>query len=185
MYKELNDLLEKAKNGDKKSTGEILNRVQGLIFNSIQRYYNKRNEYEDLVQEGNLVVLEAIKDFDQSKGVFFLGYLKTMLKYTYLNKHKIRHHLSLNVPLGEDGDNDWLDLLESDEISCIDKLIKIEEVAELKDTLEKLTDRQRQVIVAFYLQGLSINDISKSLGITYRTVVNTKTRALEILREFI
>ena len=183
MYKELNDLLIKAKNGDTNSTEEILNRVQGLIFNSIQRYYNNRSEYEDLTQEGNLVVLKAIKDFDESRGVYFLGYVKTMLKYTYLNKHKVKHHLSLNVAIGDDTETQWMDLLASDERSTLDKLLKIEEVSELKDALEKLTDRQREVITAFYLDGLSINDISKRLGITYRTIVNTKTRALERLRE--
>ncbi|NLY46739.1 MAG: sigma-70 family RNA polymerase sigma factor [Tissierella sp.] len=184
MYKELNELLIKAKNGDTDSAAQILNRVQGLIFNSIQRYYNDRNEYEDLIQEGNLVVLQAIEDFDESRGVYFLGYLKTMLKYTYLNKHNIKRHLSLNVAVGDDGENEWVDVLESDEEGIIERLLKIEAASELKDALEKLTDRQREVIMAYYFQRLSINDISKRLGITYRTVVNTKTRALEKLREW-
>ena len=183
MYKELNDLLEKAKNGDTSSCEEILNRVQGLIFNSIQRYYNNRNEYEDLIQEGNLVVLKAIKEFDESKGVYFLGYLKTMLKYTYLNKHSIKHHLSLNVAVGDNAETELMDMLESDEISTLDMLLMIEESSELNDALEKLTDRQRDVIIAFYIERISIKDISKRLGITYRTIVNTKTRALERLRE--
>lgn len=185
MYKELNELLIKAKNGDANSAEEILSRVQGLIFNSIQRYYNDRNEYEDLIQEGNLVVLQAIEDFDESRGVYFLGYLKTMLKYTYLNKHKIKHHLSLNVAVGDDGETQWMDMLESDDDSSLDKLLKIEEASELKYALEKLTDRQREVIIAYYIEGLSINHISKRLGITYRTVVNTKTRALERLRDLL
>lgn len=183
MYKELNDLLIKAKKGDVNSTREIIERVQGLIFNSIQRYYNDRNEYEDLIQEGNLVVLEAIEDYDENRGVYFLGYLKTMLKYTYLNKHKIKHHLSLNVAVGDDAETQWIDMLESDDHSALDNLLELEEVSELKDALEKLTDRQREVVIAYYLEKLSINDISKRLGITYRTVVNTKTRALERLKD--
>ena len=161
MYKELNDLLEKAKSGDTSCAEEILSRVQGLIFNSIQRYYNNRNEYEDLIQEGNLVVLQAIKEFDESRGVHFLGYVKTMLKYTYLNKHNIKHHLSLNVAVGDNAETELMDMLESDEISTLDNLLMMEEVSELKYALEKLTDRQREVIIAFYIERLSINDISK------------------------
>ena len=183
MYKELNDLLDQGKKGDLESIQEILDRVQGLIFNSIQRYYNNKHEYEDLMQEGNLVVLESIKDFDESRGVYFLGYVKTTLRYTYLNKHKEKHHLSLNVAVGDDGENELMDLLESDERSILDILIDSEERCGLRDALEKLTDRQREVIIAYYIEGLSINDIAKRLGITYRTIVNTKTRALEILRE--
>ena len=183
MYKELNELLQRAKKGDKEASGEILDRLQGLIFNSIQSYYNMKKEYEDLVQEGNLVVLDAIKSYDEAKGVYFLGYVKTMLKYYYLNKHRRKIHLSLNMEAGEDQD-ELVDLLESGELSTLDRLIEFEEISRLRDALGQLTDRQREVIIAHYFEGLSINDISKRLGITYRTIVNTKTRALEILRKY-
>ena len=48
MYRELDELLVKAKQGDVNSKEEILNRLQGLIIKKIQRYYNKREEYKIL-----------------------------------------------------------------------------------------------------------------------------------------
>ena len=185
MYTELNKLLLKAKDGDINSKEEILNRLQGLIFKSIQRYYNNKNEYEDLIQEGNLVVLQSIVDYDESKGVYFLGYVKTMLKYAYLNKHKIRHHLSLNITVANDKDSEWIDLLESDEDNPLDKILKFEEHFIIKDALSILTARQRQVVLAYYVEKLSIDDIAKRLNISYRTVINTKVRALEKMREIL
>ncbi|MDR7869347.1 MAG: sigma-70 family RNA polymerase sigma factor [Tissierellaceae bacterium] len=185
MYKELNEFLLKAKEGDRESKEEILNRLQGLIFKSIQRYYNNRNEYEDLIQEGNLVVLQAIDDFDESKGVYFLGYVKTMLKYTYLNKHKLRQHLSLNIPVGNDEDNELVDLLESDKDGPLEQYLQIEENLIINEALSKLTDRQREIVLAYYLERLSIGEIAERLGISYRTVINTKIRALEKMREYI
>ena len=77
MYSELNGLLIRAKEGDRNSKEEIVNRLQGLIIKSIQRYYNKMDEYEDLIQEGNLVILEAIDDYDSSR-VKYLAYLVSL-----------------------------------------------------------------------------------------------------------
>lgn len=185
MYKELNELLAKARQGDVHSKEEILNRLQGLIIKSIQRYYNMRSEYEDLIQEGNLTVLEAIDSFDEEKGVYFLGYVKTMLKYTYLNKHKIRKHLSLNATISDNEDDEWMDLLESDEEGPLEQFLQSEKHATISYALSKLTDRQREIVLAYYVEGLSISHIAQKLNISYRTVVNTKVRALEKMRDFI
>lgn len=185
MYKELNELLAKARKGDKKSKEGILNKVRPLIIRKIQRYYNNKNLFEDLIQEGYLVVLECIESYDDSRGVYFLGYLKTMLKFTYLNKHKQRTHLSLNIPAGEDRDDEWIDLLESHGKNQEDIILEKEGVGELRHALSKLTQRQREIVIAYYIEEISIGDIAKRLGITYRTVVNTKTRALERLRELL
>lgn len=183
MYRELDELVDKAKTGDISAKEEILNRLQGLIFNSIKRYYNNVTEYEDLVQEGNKVVLESIDSYDRSKGVYFLGYIKTMLKYTYLNQHKRRFVLSLNVCVDDSGETQLMDMLESDEEGILDRIIKSEEESSVRLALSTLTQRQRQVLVYFYFERLSISEIAKRMGITYRTVVNTKTRAIERVRE--
>lgn len=183
MYKEINDLLEKAKEGDVRSKEVLLDKVKPLIIKQIQRYYNRKEEFEDLIQEGNLLVLECIEDYDEEKEVYFLGYIKAMLRFAYLNKHKIRIHQSLNTPVGEDGAEEIMDLLEGQEKSQEQLIIEEEESLEIRKILRKLTERQRKVIVLYYFKNMGIKDIAESLGISYRTVVNTKTRALEILRK--
>src|SRR5699024_4613845 len=113
MYKELDKLVVKAKKGDKESKEEILNRLEGLVINSIKKYYNNVHEYDDLIQEGNMVILESIASYDKRKGVYFLGYIKIMLRYSYLNNHKKRQHLSLNVEAKNGEGDELLNLLES------------------------------------------------------------------------
>lgn len=184
MYKELDLLVKRAKEGDIDSKEEILNRLEGLIINSIQRYYNNRNEYKDLIQEGNIIILEAINNYNPNKGVYFLGYVKTMLKYNYLDHHKKRKHSSLNIEIGEDDGSQFIDLIESNDPNPLDKYLESEEISKLKESLSVLTDRQKEVIIYFYYKNMSIKDIGAKLGIGYRTVVNTKTRAVEKMREY-
>jgi RNA polymerase sporulation-specific sigma factor len=53
---------------------------------------------------------------------------------------------------------------------------------EIRYALASLTERQREVIIYFYFEGYSIPEIAKRMGVTYRTIVNTKTNALEKMK---
>ena len=171
-------LLEKAREGDKGSTEEIINRLQPLIISSIRKYYNKPNEYEDLVQDGNLKILECIRDYEPSKGVHFLGYVKTMLRYLYLDKHKHKYHLSLNEVVG-DGEVELMDLLVSDDKEPLAQILDREDKKKLLEALNTLTERQKEIVILYYFENMKIEDIAAKLEVSYRTVVNTKTRAIE------
>lgn len=173
----IDQLATKAKTGDKNATEEIIKRLQPLILSSIRKYYNNGKEYEDLIQDGNLKLLESIQDYDPSKGVHFLGYAQTVLRYLYLDKHKIKIHTSLNQTIGE-GEVEIMDLLVSEDKEAIEIIIQEENNLEIKRALDRLTKRQSQILMLYYGQGMGIQDIANSLGISYRTVVNTKTTAL-------
>ena len=183
MYEELNDLLAEAKLGDDKSKKRILESLYPLIISSIRRYYNKSNEYEDLIQGGREVILYCINNFDETKGAHFLGYVKTRLRYFYLNKHNEKLTISLNAKVGEDKEEEIVDLLKSDIENPLESLLRLEEKTILQDALSTLTARQREIIIDFYYENLTLGEISKKLGISYRTVVNTKTVALNKLRK--
>lgn len=182
MYEELNELLLRARIGEVKSKEKILNELTPLIISSIRRYYNKFSDYEDLIQEGRIVILDCINSFDESKGTYFLGYVKTMLKFYYLNKHKEKITTSLNEKVGNDEEEELIDLLKSEVNDPLELLVKLEERNLLVQALSNLTLRQREIIIDFYYDNLTIGEISKKFGISYRTVVNTKTAALNKLR---
>lgn len=177
-------LVSKAKEGNKFSMEEIIERLRPLLISSIRRYYNKPNEYDDLIQDGVICILESIKDFDESKEVHFLGYIQSKLKYLYLNKHKVKFHLSLNEPIG-DNDGEIMDLLVSDSKDTIELIIEDETNNLIRESLDKLTERQREIILLFYMENMSMYEIADKLGISYRTVVNLKTTAVNNLKKWI
>lgn len=174
-------LIISAKSGDKRAKEEIINRLQPLIISSIKRYYNYSYEYEDLVQDGNLMILQCIEDYDESKGAQFLGYVKLRLKYMYLLKHRTKRHLSLNEP-AEDGEIEIIDILVSENKGVLDLVLEKEMSIRLRKAIEGLTSRQREIIICYYIGGRTLEEVSEMLGISYRTVVNTKARAMEKLK---
>ena len=180
MYEELNEALIKARAGDVDSKEQILNELYPLIISSIKKYYNRFFDFDDVLQEGRVVILECIDNYDESKEVYFLGYVKTMLKYYYLDKHKVKLMLSLNekVNVKENEEEEFVDLLVSDVDDALEVLVKLEESKMLTQALSNLTIRQREIVIDYYYEGLTIDQIAEKFGIAYRTVVNTKTVAL-------
>ena len=185
MYEELDKALLKAKSGDVDSKEQILNELYPLIIASIKRYYNRIFDFDDLLQEGRIVILECINNFDETKGVYFLGYVKTMLKYYFLDKHKIKLMLSLNEKVGSDNEEELVDLLESDVEDASEVLVRLEENNQLLQALSSLTIRQREIVIDYYYEGLTIDQIAEKFGIKYRTVVNTKIVALEKMKRML
>jgi len=172
------------KNGNVHKKEELLRKLKPLIIKSIRKYYNDFSQFEDLIQQGYEVILKGINEFDEKKDVNFLGFIKMKLKFYYLDKHKYRKEKpsSLNNPIGEDGD-EILDLIPDMDKSPLDKVLEKERKARLRKAMKVLTQRQRKIIIYYYMKNKSIKEISHILKISYRTVINTKTTALKKLRK--
>ncbi len=178
---DIQQLYKDAYLGDKESELLILERLKPLIISSIRKYNLDWNEFEDLIQEGREMVLICIKDYNPYLNVPFLGYVKSRLKYLYLNKRKIKKDLSLNKIFGENGE-EYLELLESKE-NILESLLEKEIYTKLHNVIGTLPKREKEVLGDFFFRDLTITQISKKYNITYRTVLNQKSNALKKLRE--
>lgn len=176
----MEDLVFKAKNGDRNSLSEILERVYPLIISSIRRNYNKEAEYEDLIQMGYLKTIECVNDYDKSYNTYFLGYLKMSLRFMYLDLHKRKKMGSLNERTEDD--LEFVDLI-ADDLNLSEEVILKLYGEYITKQLNILSKRQKQVIMMYYYYEMNIDEISKKLNISYRTVVNTKVNALKKLKE--
>lgn len=176
------NLVRQAQAGNSNAVEEIIEKLYPLVIASIKRNYNKENEYDDLIQMGYLKILESIYEYDLNSSVYFLGFVKMNLRFLYLDCHKIRRHNSLNEIVGEDSD-ELVDLIVDDGIDVLNEVIGQFDYECVTKGLKNLPNRQKQVILMYYYYEMGIKDISASLNISYRTVVNTKTKALLNLRK--
>jgi len=184
MYNQVEELYKRSLNKDMEAKEELLFKLKPAILASIKAYFNKYDQYDDLIQEGYEVILSCIKNYDSSKGVNFLGYVKLMLKYHYLNKYKtVENTISLNQEIFSDNSIEMIDLLADNILYQEEQIIKKEEIYKLWTSLLVLTDRQREILLLYYVEEKSIKSIANIYGISYRTVVNTKTVAINKLRK--
>jgi len=185
MYYEINKLISGSIEGKEKDREELLIRLKPMIIASIKRYYNRFDQYDDLIQEGYEIILKALMDFDVERGVEFLGYVKARLRYHYLDKHKEKDDpISLNqvISIGDDS-TELLNLLPDNLPTQEEIIIEKEDRLNLWTSLHNLTERQREVVLLFYEEGMDIGTIAKKLEVSYRTIVNIKVSALAKLRK--
>ena len=80
--------------------------------------------------------------------------------------------------------SDWADLARLAEIMAADNQERLAELqaALAKALREEVTDRQRQVLFLYYVQGLNMRQIAEALGIERSTVSRTLKRGEERIR---
>jgi len=184
---ELNFQLKEALEGSMQSAEKIMEMTTPLIKSSIKKYFFGNMPYEDLLQEGYLVIAQCLDDYDTNKSVPFLGYARTRLKFYYMDLgRKLNRDQcdSLNRQVnGKDGSVELMELVKDENSSADGNMLKCEEYLFLLKSLKILTTREAQIIRLYYFQNKSMKEISRGLELSYRTIVNTKMNAIKKLRK--
>jgi RNA polymerase sigma factor for flagellar operon FliA len=63
------------------------------------------------------------------------------------------------------------------------ELMAGEEKRELMGTLNRLPERERMIVTLHYFEGVPLQEIARSLGVTESRVSQLHTRALRMMRE--
>lgn len=210
---------------------------------SVARQYSGRGLLlADLINEGNVGLLEAARRFDPARGVRFITYadwwirnaiahalaqqagatglpvkqLGTLLKLAEAYRRYVqttgappsdeelaeelglepeevarllgvrRRHLSLDAPLGEDGDASFLDLMRSATLPSTEKTaLKAALAAEMEELLGQLPPREPQgqrLRFGFDEWPLTLQEVGRRLGLSRERVRQLEERAKARLR---
>jgi len=181
--------LDKARNKDVQAMEMVMEMLTPLVTSSAKKYFLGDMPYEDLMQEGYLVIAECVDQFDADRGIPFLGYVKTTLRFHFmdLGRKSIKEQCdSLNRSIkSADGDITLMDVIADEEASADGAMLHDERMKALVRGIRTLSPRELQVISLNYFVGLNMCEIADELGIAYRTVVNTKVHALRKLETYL
>lgn len=180
------DLVEKIiKEKDISKAHIVVESYKPLLISAIKKFYNKHNLFEELLQEGVLEICEAILDFDEGKNIPFSGYLKSRIYYFYLGKNNVKDdHISLDKEIEGEENISLIDLI-SDSTNIEEDYNTKERNQKLYNGLKKLTENQRNIIIDFYFNNMSLKEIASKYGKSYRTIVNTKINGLKKLKKIL
>ena len=81
---EENLLIDRAKKGDKEATDALIEEYLRLVVSIAKRYvYRTRGmTFLDLIQEGNIGLMKALKKYDKSKGVTITSYASCWIRHS-------------------------------------------------------------------------------------------------------
>lgn len=94
-------LVTAAQNGDDNALSEILTRYEGLVRSKASLYYVAGADEDDVIQEGRIGLLRAIRNFDGNKNKTFLPFAVMCIKNQIMTAIKRLHALSMlrSIPM--------------------------------------------------------------------------------------
>lgn len=166
---------------------EIVLKNEGLIHFVIKRnslYVEGIHEYEELVQEGFLKLIEAVERFDPERGVRFSTYACRYILSMTRGRTEYNKDISLETPVNDSDESIRLeDILQDEEVdvegSCIDSVFRSLVREQTRKKLDSLT---RNILSMYYNDNYPISKIACELALPKADVLQMKNKALRSLR---
>ncbi len=189
-----NDLLKLYKANDDKAEMIIIERYKNLVKIKSRTYFLVGGENEDLIQEGMIGLIKAMKDFDITKGASFNTFADLCIsrqmitairsanskKYQLLNQSYSLNTFLLNE---KDEEVEYIDLLESGDKSPEEVLISYENTENIYNLIESELSKLEKEVIKEYLKGSSYQEIGSKLNKTEKAVDNALQRVRNKLQK--
>jgi RNA polymerase sigma-70 factor, ECF subfamily len=174
------ELVEKAKTGDRRAFGRLVEKYQRRVYSLAFGILRQREDAWDVAQEA---FVKAYKKLDRFEG--------TAAFYTWL--YRITYNLSIDT-LREKARRETVDLdegrkleeaLEGDQTPAEhpDQMAQRKELHRvLQAAMSRLSDKHRAIIVLREVEGLSYEEMAEVLGISKGTVMSRLFHARQNLQ---
>ena len=159
------------------SEEELVAEYSRLVRKCARPYFLAGGDGEDLIQEGMLGLLSAIRGFDPDRGVPFEGYAELCIRrriYSALRRLSANKELTGFISLESQSPDDIserIPVLGPEEL-VIARERALEITGRLKDGLSKF----ESAVINLYLDGCSYGEMSRALGRNYKSVDNAVQR---------
>ncbi len=182
--------------GSQEARNKLIEHNLRLVAHIVKKYDSNKEDTDDLISIGTIGLIKGIDSFSNSKGTKITTYCARCIENEILmyfrSNNKNLKNVSLNESVGFDKDGNEitiLDILKAPKPDYVDEINKKDNIKLLKNYIEVLNDREKEIIIMRY--GLNNTEeqtqkkIAKELKISRSYVSRIEKRALtKILREF-
>lgn len=179
-------LIEQLRSGQQEITDYIMDKYKNLVRKRANAMFLIGGDTDDLIQEGMIGLFKAIRDFNVDKDASFYHFADLCITrqiYHAVEASQRKKHLplntyvSLNAQMGQEGEETFLDVLESFEYSNPEQLlIEREDARAIQKKLRDDLSRFERQVVQLYLQGMSYRQIAEQLGKEPKAIDNALQR---------
>lgn len=160
---------------DEAAYSELISRHIGTVRRLAHLYSSNPSDCDDLVSEGIVGLLNAVRTFDGSKGASFSTYAYACVNNRILNALKKSSRI---INCEENIDNLNLEGSATPESIVINR----EELGEVFSLIEKGLSKTEKSVFEEYLSGSSYQEIAARLGLSLKSVDNALMRVRRKLR---
>lgn len=186
-----------AQQGNEESMERILTLYRRRIYKSSQSFFLKGGDRNDLIQEGFIGLIKAIKCYDESKEASFSTFatlcikrqMITAIKNQNLEKHKVIHTAIQNKSNKPEEFESYENICSFEYSSPEDILLGKELMKLLQEYLEENLTKLEKRVFYYFCQQYTYIEISKILEETPKRIDNTiqriKKKVKSCLKDYI
>jgi len=165
-------IIIRAQSGDREAFAVLFEQHKNLVYKTAYLMLGEATEAEDALQEIFVQVHRSLSGFDPRKAAFTTWLYRVTFNYC-LNRRRKKHPFTL--PLEE-----MSPVLKSEFPGA-----QLADEELIQQAIEKLTDRQRAVVILRYFWDLAYAEIAQILDVPVGTVKSRIDLALKTLRKVI
>lgn len=181
-----NETIDMAQLGNTEAINTIFEKYENFVFLKAKNYFLMGADKEDLIQEGMIGLLKAIRGYDKDRLASFKTFASICIKrqlITAIKSANSQKNLALNTAIGISGETD-----ENKEIMYVKGLesyisynpeelyLTKEQINGLKNYLEKNLSSFETIVFRCMVSGLTYKDIAKRLDKKVKSVDNAIQR---------
>lgn len=173
-------LVLSAQQGDQAAFSRLAAEYMPFVRRSAARYSTPLLDRDDLVQEGMLGLLSAVRTYKPERGISFEAYAGICVNNKMLSALR-KASGGKSVRAG--------DVVLLDECAVWDAALPLEEQQDLRDACERLMhfaqnelSQSEQTVLNLFLGGLSYREIAEKIGATPKSVDNALQRVRRKLK---
>ena len=177
-------LCARAANGSREAEEQLVRRYAGLVRSCARPLFLAGGDSEDLIQEGMLGLLQAVREYDGRKTAVVRTFAEVCIRnrlYSALRAAARDKHTPLNrsVPLDTpffDGNSYSFGALHASSADPEELIIDRDRVSDLLESTRKQLSKFEAKILGLYLDGLSCQEIAQMVGKSPKSVDNAVQR---------
>lgn len=158
------------KGGDERAFAALVTKYRDRIYRLAFATVQDANEADDIAQEVFLKVYFKIQSFRGTSLFFTWLYSIAVNECRHGLRKRKRKILSLDAPLEEDEPTTLGDLQPSGEKDIVSQLVSAEDARRAQALIDGLPDKYREIYVLRMVDGLSYEELSRTLSISIPVV---------------
>ncbi len=180
------ELVKSAKKGDDAAIEALVDRYKNCISLKTRTYFLRGADKEDIMQEGMIGLIKAIRDYKADRQVSFKSFAELCITRQIITAVKAatrQKHIPLNSYVSlygnSDGDEERapLDLIDSNtRFNPEEYIIMRENLKKIDEQILKFLSKFEKNVLECYLMGKSYQEISTILGRPVKSIDNALQR---------
>jgi len=171
-----NRLIAQAQSGDERAIAKIVEQYKGLVIALARRRYLSGGDLEDLIQEGTLGLVKAIRQYSQEKGENFCKFasisiinkINDAVRADNRNRNK-----ALNDAISfEELERQAQEPEDNKECNPLTIYLSNEKRNKFYENINSILRPDQMNILKLYLEGYTYKEIGEKLNITEKKVDN-------------